>query len=162
MDTSSSEAILVFASEADLVQSILTALKRADDRIIQLEKEVADLKQLDSFRMNQIVEDRQRLAKLERIPAKPGKKSDARKKALANALLSRHNEGMTFAETGKFLELGSRKNGKSTREQNMTHFGKLLSADKKNFVVSAGKTSGGYLVKLTKIYYEHLLRGESP
>jgi hypothetical protein len=67
---------------------------------------------------------------------------------------------MTFSEIGKFLELGSRKNGKSTREQNMTHFGKLLSADKKNFVVTEGRTYGGYLVKLTKIYYEHLLRGE--
>lgn len=65
MIQSDSEAILVFASETDLVKSILTALKRADDRIIQLEKEVADLRQLDSFRMNQIVEDRQRLKKLE-------------------------------------------------------------------------------------------------
>jgi hypothetical protein len=92
--------------------------------------------------------------------AKPGKKSDQRKKALANMLLSRKNEGMTFAEIGKFLELGSRKNGKSTREQNMTHFGKLLSADKKCFIVTDGKTNGGFLVKLTKIYYDHLLRGE--
>jgi hypothetical protein len=91
--------------------------------------------------------------------ATPGKKSDQRKKALASALISRQNQGMTFSEIGKFLELGSRKNGKSTREQNMTHFGKLLEADKKSFIVTEGKTSGGKLVKLTKIYYEHLLRG---
>ncbi len=134
------------------------------DEIIGLRQELRALK-TDYTAYREMAErdralDRQRIAKLERIPTKPGKKSDGRKKALANVLLSRNNQGMTFSEIGKFLELGSRKNGKSTREQNMTHFGKLLEADKKSFVVTNGKTSGGKLVKLTKTYYEHLLRGE--
>jgi len=85
MDTSSSEAILVFASETDLVKSVLTALKRADDRIIQLEKEVADLRQLDAFRMNQIVEDRRRIAKLEHPyePKDPAILDDLHKEMIA-------------------------------------------------------------------------------
>ena len=85
MDTSSNEAILVFASEKDLVKSILTALQKAEDRIIQLEKEVADLRQLDGFRMEQIVDDRKRLAKLEhpREPQDPKILDDLYKEMVA-------------------------------------------------------------------------------
>lgn len=90
-----------------------------------------------------------------------GKKSDQRKKALARALVLRHNAGMTYAEIGKLLELGSRHGDRNTREQNMTHFGKLLDASPREFVVTPSRTQGGKLVKLNKIYYEHLLRGDS-
>jgi len=103
-----------------------------------------------------------RLVKEIRHATPTGKKSDLRKKALANALVSRKNVGMTYAEIGKFLELGSRKEGKSTREQNMTHFGKLLEASPNEFVVTPSRTRGGKLVKLTKTYYDHLLMGAKP
>lgn len=91
-----------------------------------------------------------------------GKKSDLRKRSLANALVSRKNVGMTYAEIGKFLELGSRNGSKNTREQNMTHFGKLLEASPDEFVVTSCRTRCGKMVRLTKTYYEHLLRGGSP
>jgi uncharacterized protein Veg len=102
------------------------------------------------------------ISRLKRASSESGKKSDLRKKALANALVSRHNAGMTYAEIGKLLELGSRTGERNTREQNMTHFGKLLEAAPKEFVVTLSKTQGGKLVKLNKIYYEHLLRGDLP
>lgn len=86
---------------------------------------------------------------------KSGKKSDLRKARLAEILVSRNNRPMAFAEIGKALELGSRANGKNTREQNMTHFGKILEAAHKEFIVSQSKM-GGKLVRLTKIYYDHL------
>ncbi len=92
----------------------------------------------------------------------PGKKTEERKEKLAVTLMYRKNIGMTYAEIGKMLELGSRRNGKNTREQNMTHFGKLLEADKKNFVVTDGRTNGGKLVKLTKTYFEHLVKEYMP
>lgn len=155
-----SDEILAFASQDEAVKWLITAYLEQRKEIIRLNEEVSNLERLNDSRALDIAQDRQRLAKLERLPVKPGKKSDQRKKLLANALLSRQNQGMTFAEIGKFLELGSRRNGKNTREQNMTHFGKLLEADKKSFVVTPGRTNGGKLVKLTKIYYEHLLRGE--
>ncbi|MHC1688012.1 MAG: hypothetical protein AB9879_09935 [Methanothrix sp.] len=100
------------------------------------------------------------IAKLKKISANPGKKSDRRKKALANILASRKNVGLTYAEIGKLLELGTRKGNASTREQNMTHFGKLLETSTDEFIVTSGKTRGGKLVKLTDAYYEHLLRGD--
>jgi len=100
------------------------------------------------------------IAKLKRISANSGKKSDRRKKALANILVSRKNIGLTYAEIGKLLELGTRKGNESTREQNMTHFGKLLETSANEFIVTSGKTRGGKLVKLTDAYYEHLLRGD--
>ena len=164
-----SEIIILEASQVAKIGQELTESRRLNDLLqdkinaLELQNKVIleRLNELESFTSERFGQDRQRIAKLERIPAKPGKKSDQRKTTLANILLSRQNQGMTFSEIGKFLELGSRKNGKSTREQNMTHFGKLLEADKKSFVVTDGKTSGGKLVKLTKIYYEHLLRGES-
>ncbi|MCK9568645.1 hypothetical protein M0R72_06870 [Candidatus Pacearchaeota archaeon] len=144
----------------------LTERARLNDQILErliiLEKENMGLKsqinehELRLNKQSEYIQDLKYAAKV----AKPGKKSDARKKALADQLVATKNIGMTYAQIGKFLELGSRKNGKNTREQNMTHFGKLLEADKKSFVVTDGKTSGGKLVKLTKIYYEHLLRGE--
>lgn len=144
----------------------LTERARLNDQILErliiLEKENMCLKsqinehELRLNKQSEYIQDLKYAAKA----AKLSKKSDQRKKALANQLMMIKNIGMTYAQIGKFLELGSRKNGKNTREQNMTHFGKLLEADKKSFVVTNGKTSGGKLVKLTKIYYEHLLRGE--
>lgn len=153
-----SEEILAFASQDEAVKWLITAYLTQAKRITQLER---DLAEFNDLRASEIAHDRQRLAKLERLPVKPGKKTDQRKKALANQLVAIKNIGMTYAQIGKFLELGTRRNGKNTREQNMTHFGKLLEADKKNFVVTDGRTNGGKLVKLTKIYYEHLLMGGS-
>ena len=101
------------------------------------------------------------IAKL-RKTAEDGKKSDQRKTALARALVARKNAGMTYAEIGKLLELGSRQGSKNTRSQNMTHFGKLLEMAPKEFIITESRTQGGKLVKLTKIYYEHLLKEVLP
>lgn len=87
-----------------------------------------------------------------------GKKSDVRKKRLAEILVARKNIGLTYSEVGKILELGTRNGSKNTREQNMTHFGKVLESSIKEFVVTDNKTSGGKLVKLTSVYYSHLTK----
>jgi nucleoside-triphosphatase THEP1 len=47
-------------------------------------------------------------AKVEKLPAKPGKKQAARMNKLESPLIARGNEALTFAEVGKYLELGSR------------------------------------------------------
>lgn len=108
----------------------------------------------------------QRIAPLEgaaRVSVKrPGVKADARKNKLISQLYLRSNAGMTYSEIGKFLELGTHKDGKNTREQNMTHFGKLLEQDPDKFTITPGRTNGGKLVKLTKSFFEHLQRGDSP
>ena len=87
-----------------------------------------------------------------------GKKSDERKKRLSGILVARKNAGLTYSEVGKILELGTRQGTKNTREQNMTHFGKVLESANKEFVVTPSKTSGGKLVKLTSTYYSHLTK----
>ena len=148
----SEPSLIAFGSEAEAVQWLLTAFHAQQHRIIQLEKDLAEIGERSA---SEIAEDRRRIAKLEKIPAKPGKKSDLRKARLAEILVSRKNQPMTFSEAGKVLELGSRTNGKNTREQNMTHFGKLLEATPREFEISASKM-GGKLVRLTKIYYDHL------
>lgn len=85
---------------------------------------------------------------------KPGYKQAARLAKLDQLLLSRNNEGMTFSEIGKILELGSRAIGKNTRRQAMTKFSKSL--DPKNYEVFASRTQGGKMVKLTREYAKHL------
>ena len=87
----------------------------------------------------------------------PSRKSDDRKKRLADILVARKNAGITYSEIGKILELGTRQGSKNSRKQNMTHFGKILVASEKEFVVTVSKTEGGKLVKLTNIYYNHLI-----
>ena len=63
---------------------------------------------------------------------------------------------MTFSEVGKAHELGSRANGKNTRRQNMTLLGKSLAPDR--FEVFSSKTQNGKMVRLTRDYYQHLMR----
>jgi hypothetical protein len=99
-----------------------------------------------------------RVNRLEGRPAKIGQKTEKRMLKVALVLLSRGNDGLSYSEVGKILELGSRKGNACTREQNMTHFGKRLEEAKDRFVVGPNKTSGGKLVHLTKDYYEHLRR----
>ena len=146
------EELLAFSSEAEAIKWLLTKVLTQEGRIIQLERDLAEFNDLRGL---EIAEDRRRIAKLEKIPAKPGKKSDLRKARLAEILVSRKNQPMTFSEVGKVLELGSRTNGKNTREQNMTHFRKLLEAAPREFEISPSKM-GGKLIRLTKIYYDHL------
>ena len=87
---------------------------------------------------------------------RPGSKQAVRLAKLEQLLLSRHNSPMTFSEVGKALELGSRSNGKNTRRQNMTLLGKSLAPDK--FEVFSSKTQNGKMVRLTRDYYQHLVR----
>lgn len=110
----------------------------------------------DLFEWLSEVDDR--VVRLEGRPANVGQKTEKRMLKIALVLLSRKNEGVSYSEIGKILELGSRKGNACTREQNMTHFGKRLEEAKDRFVVSPNKTSGGKLVHLTKDYYEHLRR----
>ena len=89
-----------------------------------------------------------------------GKKSEERIEKLAMTLMYRKNTPLTYAEIGKILELGSRTSDgkKNTREQNMTHLGKKLETMPDKFIVMAGKTRGGKLVKLTAKYFDHLCK----
>ena len=121
MTEESAQGIIAFGSEAEAIKWLVAAFHAHERRIIQLEKDLAEIGERSA---SEIAEDRRRIAKLEKIPAKPGKKSDLRKARLAEILVSRKNQPMTFSEVGKVLELGSRSNMKNTREQNMTHFGK--------------------------------------
>lgn len=125
-----------------------------------------DLKQFKVFTNTGKVDDlfdglselEERVARLEGRPAKIGSKTEKRMLKIALVLLSRGNEGLSYSEIGKILELGSRKGKACTREQNMTHLGKRLEEAKDRFVVGPNKTAGGKLVHLTKDYYEHLRR----
>jgi hypothetical protein len=87
-----------------------------------------------------------------------GKKTEARMLKLALGLLNRKNSPITFAEVGKILELGTRDGSHNTREQNMTHFGRMLVAAPERFIVRPCRTNGGKQVSLTKIYYDHLMK----
>lgn len=154
-------SILAFGSEAEAIKWLLTKVLALEGRIIGLEKENANLAATRdrmatiAARVSGLEAAQDELDAKMRGGHKPGKKSDLRKARLAEILVSRNNRPMAFAEIGKALELGSRANGKNTREQNMTHFGKILEAAHKEFIVSQSKM-GGKLVRLTKIYYDHL------
>ena len=155
------ESLIAFHSEAEAVQWLLTRVMTLEGRIISLEKENANLAATKdrmaalAARVSGLEAAQDELDLKVRGGHKSGKKSDLRKVRLAEILVSRNNQPMTFAEIGKVLELGSRSNGKNTREQNMTHFGKILEAAPKEFIVTQSKM-GGRLVRLTKIYYDHL------
>lgn len=152
----------VLLSAQDLA-AILTEVRglRADfdalDRDLKRFKVFGKTGQVDEL-FEGLSELEDRVARLEGKPAKIGQKTEKRMLKIALTLLSRGNEGMSYAEIGKILELGSRAGKTCTREQNMTHFGKRLEEAKDRFVITPNKTSGGKLVHLTKDYYEHLRR----
>lgn len=156
-----SEELLAFSSEAEAIKWLLTKVLTLEGRIIGLEKENANLAATRdrmatiAARVSGLEAAQDELDAKVRGGHKSGKKSDLRKARLAEILVSRNNQPMTFAEIGKVLELGSRTNDKNTREQNMTHFGKILEAAHKEFMVTQSKM-GGKLVRLTRIYYDHL------
>jgi hypothetical protein len=152
--------VLLPAQDLKAVLAEVRSLKKDFDDLCR------DLKQFKVFTNTGKVDDlfdglfdlENRVARLEERPAKIGNKTEKRMVKIALVLLSRGNEGLSFSEIGKILELGSRKGKACTREQNMTHFGKRLEEAKDRFVVGPNKTSGGKLVHLTKDYYEHLRR----
>ena len=90
---------------------------------------------------------------------KPGQKQTARIAKLEQILVARKNQPMTFSEVGKILELGSRTpSGKNTRRQNMTLLGKSLEGLSDKFEVFSSKTQCGKMVRLTREYFQHLMR----
>jgi hypothetical protein len=106
-----------------------------------------------------IAYDRKRLSKLEHAPINPTQKQELRLSRLDKLIAGRHNQGITFSEIGKILELGSRSpDGRSTRRQRMTDFGKLLSQKPECYEIFPSKTQGGKMVRLVNDYYLHVLR----
>lgn len=93
-------------------------------------------------------------AKVEAKTVRPGKKQVARLNRLEALLIARGNEALTFAEVGKYLELGSRTGKANTRKQNMTVFGKILAGESKRFQVFESNTQKGHkMVRLSDKYF---------
>jgi len=133
----------------------------------KLDALLADLKKYkvfsDGLRIEELREEVDTLkAEVARLQGarKPGSKQSARLAKLDQLLLSRNNSPMTFAEIGKILELGSHSpdGKKNTRRQNMTLLGKTLEALPDRFEVFNSKTQNGKMVKLTREYFQHLVR----
>lgn len=97
-----SDAILAFASQDEAVKWIITAYLDQRKEIIRLNEEVADLRQLDGFRMEQITQDRQRLAKLEKGELQP-KQKDHREILLS--LVASRNGKMTAKDARQLMHL---------------------------------------------------------
>jgi hypothetical protein len=84
----------------------------------------------------------------------PGLKQDVRLNRLEALLIARRNEPLTFAEIGKFLELGSRSGKATTRRQNMTIFGKVLAERSDRFhVFDSATQKGAKMVCLDDDYF---------
>jgi hypothetical protein len=67
---------------------------------------------------------------------------------------TRGNEPLTFAEVGKYLELGSRTGKANTRKQNMTVLGKILESESERFQVFESNTQKGHkMVRLSDKYF---------
>lgn len=94
----------------------------------------------------------------QQLKATAGKVTESRMLKLAITLVNQHNNPMSFSDIGKLLELGSRDSTgkKSTRKQNMTHFGRKLLAAPEKFILKTDK-QGHSFVHLTKLYYDHLM-----
>jgi len=174
--------ILTATQLKDIIErAVLEAVEPLKDRVELLaatvdaqNEKIASLEAADAFRsissfqtiwgrMDALADFNRKLEeKVEAFETKhrkvAGKKTEARMQKLALSLLNRKNNPITFAEVGKFLELGTRDGSHNTREQNMTHFGKTLEAAKERFIVRPCRTNGGKQVSLTKIYYDHLMR----
>ena len=85
---------------------------------------------------------------------RPGKKQEMRLNKLEALLIARGNEPITYAEIGKFLELGSRTGNSNTRKQNMTILGKILVESKDRFEVFDSSTQkGAKMVRLSSKYF---------
>ena len=67
MEISGSDSILAFGSEAEAIKWLLTKVLTQEHRIIQLEKDLAEIGERSA---SEIAEDRRRIAKLEN-PRKP-------------------------------------------------------------------------------------------
>lgn len=91
-----------------------------------------------------------------RVQGQPGKKQAARMNKLEALLIARGNEALTFAEVGKYLELGSRSGKTSTRRQNMTLLGKIIANDGRFHVFDSNTQKGAKMICLTEGYF---LRG---
>ena len=160
------DSILALPSEVKLSAGQLKAFLDALESINSYRDEVLHLREENAALKERITNLAGRVAGLEcaqdELDAKvrgartPGSKQVARLAKLEQLLLSRHNSPMTFSEIGKALELGSRANGKNTRRQNMTLLGKSLAPDR--FEVFSSKTQNGKMVRLTRDYYQHLVR----
>jgi hypothetical protein len=93
-------------------------------------------------------------AKVDKRPIAPGKKQAARLNKLEALLIARGNESLTFAEVGKYLELGSRKGKCNTRKQNMTVLGKILESERERFQVFESNTQKGHkMIRLSDKYF---------
>jgi hypothetical protein len=100
-----------------------------------------------------------RILQEERRPvAPPGKKQTARLNRLEALLIARGNEPLTFSETGKYLELGSRTGKATTRRQNMTLLGKILESESNRFHVFDSKTQKG--AKMVCLASEYFTKGK--
>jgi FtsZ-binding cell division protein ZapB len=152
----------------DLLRDEVNTLKQNESAAnAKLEALLADLKKYkvfsDGLRIEELREEVDSLkGEVARLHGarKPGSKQIARLAKLDQLLLSRNNVPMTFAEIGKILELGSRSpDGKrSTRRQNMTLLGKTLESLPDRFEVFNSKTQNGRMVRLTREYFQHLMR----
>jgi hypothetical protein len=92
-------------------------------------------------------------AKVDKRPVAPGKKQEVRMNKLEALLIARGNEALTFSESGKYLELGSRGGKTSTRRQNMTRLGKIIANDGRFCVFDSNTQKGAKMIALDKNYF---------
>jgi hypothetical protein len=138
-------------TRGELNRIIAGAMKEVRLDIEDFRAEVADERAFDRRRIRALEEahpkQKDRCGEL-------GGKTKARLARLEALLIARSNEPITFAEIGKYLELGTRQGKANTRKQNMTVFGKIIKAESDRFQVFDSKTRrGSKMVRLNEQYY---------
>lgn len=137
-------------TRGELKRIIAGAMKEVREDIDDLRAEVAEERAFDRRRIRALEEHPKQKERFE----VPGEKTKARLARLEALLIVRANEPLTFAEVGKYLELGTRREKVNTRKQNMTVFGKLIEAESDRFHVFDSKTRrGSKMVCLDEQYY---------
>ncbi|OPY55410.1 MAG: hypothetical protein A4E48_00069 [Methanosaeta sp. PtaU1.Bin060] len=92
-------------------------------------------------------------------PPKPTATTAGKLEKLDDLLLAR-SEPVSFSEIGKSLELGSRdpRTGRSTRRQNMTLLGKVISSHQERYIIHKASRGNQRFVTLNPEYRAHLRR----
>ena len=99
MDTSVSDSLIAFGSEAEAIKWLLTKVLTLEGRIIQLER---DLAEFNDSRALEIAQDRQRIAKLENGELRPEQK---KKREILLALLDSRQGKMPSKEARQLMGL---------------------------------------------------------